>query len=88
MLHKSIGLLIALIDIICEIADLERAGIFFGHGLDSLLHVVELIHIFSDLFVFLVHIFLDLDGEFVERALGRVAQTLPLEFADVLSIRH
>ena len=86
MLYKCLGLLIALIDFICEVAHLKRACVLLCHGLDTLLHVVKLIHILANLFVLLVHILLNLDGKLVKGAFSRVLQALPLEITDVLCI--
>ena len=62
MLNECISLLIALIDFICEVTHLERASVLLCHGLDTLLHVIKLIHILANLIVLQVHILLDLNG--------------------------
>ena len=86
MLNESFSLLISLVDIIGEISHLEGTGIFLGHGLDALLHIVELFHILTDLLILLEHVLLDLNGELVKRTLGRVLEAFPLEVANILRV--
>jgi len=62
MFDEGLSLLVALVDIVGEITNLERACVLLCHSCDALLHVVELVHVLSDLFVLLVHILLDLYG--------------------------
>ena len=61
MLDECLGLLVALVDFIGEVAHLERACVLLGHSRDLLLHVVKLVHVFTDLLILLVHVLLDLD---------------------------
>ena len=61
MLDEGFGLLVALVDVIGEVAHLEGTCVLLGHGRDLLLHVVELVHVFTDLLVLLMHVLLDLN---------------------------
>ena len=87
MFDECLSLLRTLVHIVGKVADLERAGVFLCHQSNLLSHIVELVHVFADLLVFLVHVLLDLNCQFVQIALGWVLKTFPLEITDVLAVR-